>query len=31
MLRAAATVARRPWQSIGSNYSKLGDEIGGEA
>lgn len=31
MLRAAATAARRPRQSIGSNYSKLGDEIVGEA
>lgn len=31
MLRAAATSARRPRQSIGSNYSKLGDEIAKEA
>lgn len=31
MLRAAATAARRPRQSIGSNYSKLGDEIVREA
>ncbi len=31
MLRAAATTARRPRQSIGSNYSKLGDEIVREA
>lgn len=31
MLRAAATTARRPRQSIGSNYSKLGDEIAREA
>lgn len=31
MLRAAATSARRPRQSIGSNYSKLGDEIAGGA
>lgn len=27
MLRAAATAARRPRQSIGSNYSRIGDEI----
>lgn len=31
MLRAAATAARRPRQMIGSNYSKLGDEIVKEA
>lgn len=31
MLRAAATTARRPRQSIGSSYSKLGDEIAREA
>lgn len=31
MLRAAATAARRPRQSIGSNYSRLGDEIVHEA
>lgn len=31
MLRAAATAARRPRQSIGSNYSRLGDEIVREA
>lgn len=31
MLRAAATSARRPRQSIGSNYSKLGDGIAREA
>lgn len=31
MLRAAATTARRPRQSIGSNYSKLGDAIAREA
>ncbi|WP_417562908.1 hypothetical protein [Microbacterium sp.] len=31
MLRAAATSARRPRQSIGSNYSKLGDAIAREA
>lgn len=27
MLRAAATAARRPRQSIGSSYSRIGDEI----
>jgi hypothetical protein len=27
MIRAAATTARRPRQSIGSNYSRLGDEL----
>lgn len=31
MLRAAATTARRPRQAIGSNYSKLGDEVAREA
>ncbi|KQY96829.1 hypothetical protein ASD19_09780 [Microbacterium sp. Root53] len=31
MLRAAATAARRPRQSIGSNYSRIGDEIVREA
>ncbi|WP_413247831.1 hypothetical protein [Sinomonas flava] len=31
MLRAAATAARQPRQSIGSNYSRLGDEIVHEA
>lgn len=31
MMRAAATAARRPRQSIGSNYSKLADEIVREA
>ncbi|MBT2498533.1 hypothetical protein J7E25_05445 [Agromyces sp. ISL-38] len=31
MIRAAATTARRPRQSIGSNYSKLGDDIAREA
>jgi len=27
MLRAAATTARRPRQAIGSNYSKVGDDV----
>ncbi|GEM_PF-6411633 len=31
MLRAAATAARRPRQTIGGSYSKLGDEIVSEA
>lgn len=31
MIRAAATTARRPREAIGSNYSKLGDELAREA
>ncbi|MGO4785510.1 hypothetical protein [Cryobacterium sp. W22_MBD10_FK3] len=31
MIRAAATTARRPRQSIGGNYSKLGDGLAREA